>query len=121
MRGGLQALAGTRGVVHVVHLGERDVGGVVAAQGELVAAQADLERVAHRGALHQRDLDAGREAHVEDVLAQRGLVAVDRRDYRVLANLELVKVHAGGPSQSFVRTSLYPCGRGTRVVSNGAE
>ena len=66
-------------------------------------------------------LCVGREAHVEDVLAQRGLVAVDRRDYRVLANLELVKVHADGPSQSFVRTSLYPCGHERRVVTNGAE
>ena len=70
MDGGLQALAAARGVVHVVHLRERDVRGVVLAQGELVAAQANLQRVAHGGAFHERDLHAGRKAHVQDVLAQ---------------------------------------------------
>ena len=102
---GLQALAALREVVHVVHLRERDVRGVVATQGELVAAQTDLQRVAHGGALHERDLHARREAHVEDVLAQRRLVAVNRRHDRVLADSQLVQVHQC-PLSLRVRTQL---------------
>ena len=106
VRGGLEALAGARGVVHVVHLRERDVRGVVPAKRELVAAQANLERVPHGGALHERDLHARREAHVQDVLAQRRLVTVHRRHHGILANLQLIKVHARFSPRSSTRTPL---------------
>ena len=75
----------------LVDIRQRDARGVGAAQGQLVAAQADLEGVAHGGVLHHRHLGAGREAHVEDVLAQRGVIGIDRRHDGVLADLELIE------------------------------
>ena len=70
---------------------DADAGGLRLAQGELIAAQAQLERVAHGGLLDHRDDGPGREAHVEDVLAQLGVVGVDGRDPRAGADGEPVE------------------------------
>ena len=46
--------------VCVVNTHELDAGGIVLAQRQLVATQANLERVAHRGVLHHGDFGARR-------------------------------------------------------------
>jgi hypothetical protein len=57
-----------------------DLGGIGKAKGEQIAAQQDLHRVAHGGILHERDLDAGDNSHVEEMLTQRTLTAHDGDD-----------------------------------------
>ena len=62
--------------------GERfdfDPGGIVEPQGQLVAVDADLQRIAHRRVAHGRHLRTGNEPHVEEVLPQ-GTVAADSDD-----------------------------------------
>ena len=75
-----------RAVMGVVHVRERDARGVGSAQRELVAAQANLERVAHGGVLHHGHFGAGGEPHIEDVLPQDGIARIDRFDDGVLAD-----------------------------------
>ena len=82
-----------RRVVRVVYVDDLDARGVGLAQCELVSAKANLERVAHGGGLDHGDLDARREPHVKDVLAERVLVAVDGRNDRILADFERVQSH----------------------------
>ena len=53
---GVNARAG----IGVVHAHELDARGIVFAQRELVATQANLERVAHGGVLHHGDFGARR-------------------------------------------------------------
>ena len=79
--------------VGVMDVNELDARGVCPAQGELVAAQAYLHGVAHGCVLHHGDLGAGRQAHVEDVLAQRRIIRCHRGNDRVLANLQRVESH----------------------------
>ena len=64
-----QALAALRKVVHVVDVGERDVRGVGTAQRELVAAQANLDRVAHGGSFDHRHRCLGNQPHIQKVLS----------------------------------------------------
>ena len=77
--------------VRIMDVLERDARGVRPTQGELVAAQTDLDGIAHGGVLHHGDLGTGGEAHVEDVLAQGLIVRIDRRHHGVLANGKLVE------------------------------
>ena len=80
----LRVLART--VMGVVHVRERDARGVGSAQRELVAAQTNLERIAHRSVLHHGHFGAGGEPHIEDVLPQDGIAGIDRFDDGVLAD-----------------------------------
>ncbi len=84
---------GTLRDVGVVHGPQLDQSGVCLAQGELVAAQPDLERVAERGGFDHGHLGPRGEAHVEDVLAERSAIAGDGRDNGVLADLEFIERH----------------------------
>ena len=83
------AAGGAVGVVHVVH---RDLGRVVQAQRQLIAAQLHLHGVAHRGHLAQRHLGAGGQAHVQQVVAQLACAA-HRADHSVLADLQFCQCH----------------------------
>jgi len=80
-------------VVRLVHIGKLDAGGVILAQGELVAAQPNLERIAHGGSLDHGDLGTRRKPHVKDVLAQGFLVAANGQDVRILADFQRVQCH----------------------------
>ena len=95
-------------LVRIMDVLERDLGCVRRADGELVAAQANLKRVTHRRVLDHGDLGARREAHIKDVLAQGLLFAIHRADDGVLADLERVECHIS-PCDS--RQAWAPCGR----------
>ena len=85
------------GALRIVLLGEPnrgdgDAGGVGHAQRELVAVQAELHRVAHGRKLHQRNLRAGDDAHIQEVLAQRAFAAYGQNFGRLAGN-KLIKRH----------------------------
>ena len=80
-------------LVRVMDVLKRDLCCVRRANGELVAAQANLKRVPHGRVLDHGDLGTRREAHIKDVLAQGLFLAVHRADDGVLANLERVECH----------------------------
>lgn len=86
-------------LVRVVDIRQRDTGRIRTAQRELVAAQANLDRIAHGRVLHHGHLGARRKAHVEDMLTKRLVVRVNRRDDGVLADLQMIE--AQGPCASF--------------------
>ena len=69
-----------------------DVRGVVKPQGQFIAVNAQLHRVAHRGELHQRDCRAGDHAHIQKVLPQRAFAADDLHN-RASARLEFPECH----------------------------
>ena len=64
--------------------------GVIEAQRQLVAAQLNLDGVAHRGNLAHAHPDAGRKPHVEQMAAQLA-VAAHRLDDRALPRLQRVE------------------------------
>ena len=86
-----------RNGIGVVNIHELDVRRGIAAKGELVAAQANLHGVAHGGVLHHGHFGAGRQPHIKNVLMQRHVVRRNRRDDRVLTDLQLVELHARSP------------------------
>lgn len=62
---------------------------IVDAQRQLILVDAELDRVPHRGELHQRDLRPRYHAHVEEVLPQRPLPA-DRAHHRPLPGFQFI-------------------------------
>ena len=76
-------------------------------QRQLVPVDAHLERVAHRGEFHHRDVRARDQPHVEKMLAQRALAA-DGLHRGGFSNRKLFQCHFFSPS-CLVRTE-----RGTR-------
>ena len=105
------------GVVGGMDVAQGDVCRVGLGDCELVAAQADLHGVAHGCELDHGDLGARREAHVEDVLAEVLVVAIDRGDYGVLADLQAVQLHWCVPLGSLAfdwANSSTLWGRGTK-------
>ena len=62
---------------------------IVDAQRQLILVDAELDRVPHRGELHQRDLRPRYHAHVEEVLPQRPLPA-DRAHHRPLTGFQFI-------------------------------
>ena len=57
-----------------------DLCGIGKTKGEQISAQQDLHRVAHGSILHERNLDAWDDAHVEEMLTQCTLTAHDGDD-----------------------------------------
>ena len=90
---GVNARAG----VGVVHAHELNACGIVLAQRELVATQANLERVAHGGVLHHGDFGARRQTHVQNMLSECLVVRCHRCDNGVLSNLECIELHVRVP------------------------
>ena len=86
--------------LHGLNQGEA---GVVEAQRQLVAAQLDLDGVAHRSDFAHAHPDAGRKPHVEQMATQLA-VAAHRLDNRALPRLQGVK---RGP---IIRIMLATCG-----------
>ena len=56
-----------------------DFGSIRLAHGQLVAVNAHLDGIAHRGVLDERDTHAGNDAHIQKMLPQ-GTVAADSDD-----------------------------------------
>lgn len=83
--------------IGVVNTHKLDASGIVLAQCQLVATQANLERVAHGGVLHHGDFGARRQAHVQNMLSECLIVRCHRCDNGVLSNLECIELHVRVP------------------------
>lgn len=104
--------------VRIMDVLERDARGVRPTQGEFVAAQTDLDGIAHGGVLHHGDLGAGGKTHVEDVLAQGLVVRIDRCHHGVLANGKLVEPEWPIADHGFFRRGLRLRGSSTLPASS---
>ncbi len=69
-----------------------DFARVVLSDGQFVAAHADLDRIAHRRNLDQRNLRFRDQPHVQQAQPQRARTS-DRTDRRRLPDLKLVQRH----------------------------
>ena len=72
-------------------LAHGDLGGVRLAQGQLIAPQADLQRVPQRGHLGDSDLGAGGQAHIHQPPLHSARLVAHRQDHTALAGGELLK------------------------------
>ena len=109
----LAALTQTRVVHHlIIHQSggrrdlfggdDADLCGVIQAQGQLIAVDAQLHGVAHGGQLDQGDLCPRNKAHIQKMLPQ-GPGAAHRVHHRALADLQFFQCHI---SCSFERKML---------------
>ena len=69
-----------------------DAGGIVQPEGQLVAVDAQLHRVAHRGKFDQRDLLAGDQPHIQKMLPQSAFAA-HGPDHGGLADVQIFQRH----------------------------
>ena len=70
----------------LVYALDGNTAGLIAAQGQIIAAHLELQRVPHRCYLLQRHLGMRRKPHIEQMMAQR-TTAVHPRDERSLSRL----------------------------------
>ncbi len=90
-----------------------DQSGIVHAQGELIAVDADLHGIPQRRQLHDRDLGPGENAHVQKMLAE-GSSAQDLADQDRLAGPDIPEhpfpagLPAGAPDAVIIRQSSFP-------------
>ena len=97
MRDAARLRSMARNGIGIVNIHKLDARRGVTTKGELVAAQANLHGVSHGGVLHHGHFGAGRQPHIKNVLMQRHVVRRNRRDNRVLTDLQLVELHARSP------------------------
>ena len=90
------ALLTAGGAVRLVNVLHFDFRRVVQPQRQLIAAQLDLDGVAHRRDLAQGDLGAGGQAHVQQVVAQLALAA-DGTQYSILPDFQIRQCHIYNP------------------------
>ncbi len=90
-----------RNVMRVVNVHELDTRCIGTAQRELVIAQANLKRVAHRRVLHHGDLSARRKTHVKNVLMKRWIVRINAGDNGIFTDFQRVQSHAQVLSECF--------------------
>ena len=90
------ALLTAGGAVRLVDVLHFDFRRVVQPQRQLIAAQLDLDGVAHRCDLAQGDLGAGGQAHVQQVVAQLTLAA-DGTQYSILPDFQIRQCHIYNP------------------------
>ena len=73
---------------------DRDLVGIVKAQGEFVAVDAKLHGISHRGQLDHGDFGAGDQAHVQKVLPESALPAYSGDNGRI-SDLDFFQCHIG--------------------------
>ena len=80
-------------LMRLVNIGKLNARGVRLAQRQFIAARAYFKRIAQRRGLDHGHFRAGRQPHIQYVLAQRNLIAVYAVYDRVLARRKTVKRH----------------------------
>ena len=83
-----------------------DAGGIVQPERQLVAVDAQLHRVAHRGKFDQRDLLTGDQPHVQKMLPQSAFAA-HSPDHGSLADVQIFQRHMECSSRARLFVSLH--------------
>ena len=83
---------GGGGFILFIKQGDSDLLRIRQAQGQFIFMNPQFQRIPHGGKLHEGDLGAGNDAHIEEMLAQ-GALSADGINPGGLAGFQFIQVH----------------------------